>query len=93
MVIALVGVLSRAEAEAIAAKVSASLPKGPALVSGLYRQLPANGSELVIFDLNRERDFEGLLDPGRQRRGRNARIGSRWQSLPRVVPVGAGRFG
>jgi len=35
----------------------------PALVSGLYRQLPANGSELVIFDLNRERDFEGLLDP------------------------------
>nr|BFD42074.1 alpha/beta hydrolase [Pseudomonas sp. FFPRI_1] len=35
----------------------------PALVSGLYRQLPANGSELVIFDLNRARDFEGLLDP------------------------------
>ncbi|NBF01957.1 alpha/beta hydrolase [Pseudomonas sp. Fl5BN2] len=35
----------------------------PALVSGLYRQLPANGSELVIFDLNRVQDFEGLLDP------------------------------
>lgn len=35
----------------------------PALVTGLYRQLPANGSELVIFDLNRDRDFEGLLDP------------------------------
>ncbi|MGE8414847.1 MAG: alpha/beta hydrolase [Pseudomonas sp.] len=34
-----------------------------ALVSGLYRHLPANGSELVIFDLNRARDFEGLLDP------------------------------
>lgn len=34
----------------------------PAVVNGLYRQLPANGSELVIFDLNRDRDFEGLLD-------------------------------
>ncbi|WP_426186838.1 alpha/beta hydrolase [Pseudomonas sp. NFXW11] len=35
----------------------------PALVSGLYRHLPANGSELVIFDLNRSHDLEGLLDP------------------------------
>lgn len=35
----------------------------PAVVNALYRHLPANGSELVIFDLNRERDFEGLLDP------------------------------
>ncbi|MBC2657514.1 alpha/beta hydrolase [Pseudomonas sp. MSSRFD41] len=35
----------------------------PALVEGLYRQLPANGSELVLLDLNRARDFEGLLDP------------------------------
>ncbi|QIH07996.1 MULTISPECIES: alpha/beta hydrolase [unclassified Pseudomonas] len=34
-----------------------------ALVDGLYQRLPANGSELVIFDLNRARDFEGLLDP------------------------------
>ncbi|PWB33976.1 hypothetical protein DCO48_08330 [Pseudomonas sp. SDI] len=36
----------------------------PALVSGLYRFLPANGSELVIFDLNRASDFGGLLNPG-----------------------------
>lgn len=35
----------------------------PALVSGLYRHLPANGSELVIFDINRASDFGGLLDP------------------------------
>lgn len=36
----------------------------PALVNGLYRHLPANGSELVIFDLNRASDFDGLLNPG-----------------------------
>ncbi|BAQ74730.1 uncharacterized protein POS17_3036 [Pseudomonas sp. Os17] len=35
----------------------------PAVVNGLFRRLPANGSELVIFDLNRTSDFDGLLDP------------------------------
>jgi alpha-beta hydrolase superfamily lysophospholipase len=35
----------------------------PALISGLYRHLPENGSELVLFDLNRAMDFGGLLDP------------------------------
>lgn len=34
-----------------------------AVVTGLFRRLPANGSELVIFDLNRTSDFDGLLDP------------------------------
>lgn len=35
----------------------------PAVVNGLFRRLPANGSELVVFDLNRTSDFDGLLDP------------------------------
>ncbi|WP_256674548.1 carboxylesterase [Pseudomonas sp. LD120] len=34
-----------------------------AVVTGLFARLPANGSELVIFDLNRTSDFDGLLDP------------------------------
>ena len=35
----------------------------PAVVNNLYRLLPANGSELVLFDLNRASDFSGLLTP------------------------------
>lgn len=34
-----------------------------AVVNHLYRLLPANGSELVLFDLNRASDFSGLLTP------------------------------
>jgi alpha-beta hydrolase superfamily lysophospholipase len=33
----------------------------PALVSSLYDQLPANGSELVLFDVNRAVRFESLM--------------------------------
>jgi zinc protease len=40
-VIALVGDLSRAEAEAIAAQVSAGLPKGPALAPSPAEPRPA----------------------------------------------------
>jgi hypothetical protein len=34
-----------------------------AVVNALYARLPANGSELVLFDLNRDAAFEGLLSP------------------------------
>jgi alpha-beta hydrolase superfamily lysophospholipase len=33
----------------------------PALVSGLFERLPANGHELVLFDINRVADMEPLL--------------------------------
>ena len=38
----------------------------PALVSGLFRHLPATGHELVLFDINRHSEIERLLtqDPG-----------------------------
>ncbi|MCC6074437.1 M16 family metallopeptidase [Pseudomonas sp. GCM10022188] len=48
-VIALVGDLSRAEAEAIAAQVSAALPKGPALVPPPAPQAPAAASQHVEY--------------------------------------------
>lgn len=35
-----------------------------AVVTGLYARLPANGSELVLFDMNRDRLFRPLLKPG-----------------------------
>ena len=35
-----------------------------AIVSALYAHLPANGSELVLFDLNRSIKFGPLLRPG-----------------------------
>jgi alpha-beta hydrolase superfamily lysophospholipase len=35
----------------------------PAVVSGLYSHLPANGSELVLFDVNRNVKFGPLLRP------------------------------
>ena len=34
----------------------------PTLVTGLFNQLPANGSELVLFDMNRDRAFRPLLN-------------------------------
>lgn len=34
------------------------------VVRGLLRLLPANGSELVVFDVNRSEDFQGLVNPG-----------------------------
>ncbi len=36
-----------------------------AIVDALYAHLPANGSELVLFDLNRIANFGSLLRPGR----------------------------
>lgn len=36
----------------------------PTLVSGLFAQLPANGSELVLFDMNRDTVFLPLLRQG-----------------------------
>ncbi len=35
----------------------------PAIVSALYARLPANGSELVLFDVNRTEKFGPLLRP------------------------------
>ncbi len=35
-----------------------------AIISGLYAHLPANGSELVLFDINRMADIEPFLRPG-----------------------------
>jgi hypothetical protein len=35
----------------------------PAIISGLYAQLPSNGSELVLFDVNRTVKFGPLLRP------------------------------
>lgn len=35
----------------------------PAVLSALYERLPANGSELVLFDLNRSARMEGLVSP------------------------------
>ncbi|MDE1164804.1 MAG: alpha/beta hydrolase [Pseudomonas sp.] len=34
----------------------------PAVINNLFNRLPANGSELVLYDLNRAADYEGLLD-------------------------------
>ena len=36
----------------------------PAVLSALYARLPANGSELVLFDLNRGAGFGPLFSPG-----------------------------
>jgi zinc protease len=48
-VIALVGDLSRADAEAVAAQVSASLPKGPALAKTLAPTAPQPGDTHIEF--------------------------------------------
>ncbi|MBD9427179.1 insulinase family protein [Pseudomonas sp. PDM15] len=74
VVIALVGDLSRAEAEAIAAKVSASLPKGPALpriaqpeepkAGPSHIEFPSNQTHLMLAQLGvdrREPDYAALM--------------------------------
>ena len=74
VVIALVGDLSRAEAEAIAAKVSASLPKGPALpriaqpeepkAGPSHIEYPSNQTHLMLAQLGvdrREPDYAALM--------------------------------
>jgi alpha-beta hydrolase superfamily lysophospholipase len=35
----------------------------PAVIGSLYQRLPANGSELVLFDVNRSMRFNSLLSP------------------------------
>ncbi|MGE8497306.1 MAG: M16 family metallopeptidase [Pseudomonas sp.] len=52
VVIALVGDLSRAEAEAMVAQVSAALPKGPALPKIAQPQTPKPGTEHIEFPSN-----------------------------------------
>ncbi|MBD9413808.1 insulinase family protein [Pseudomonas sp. PDM16] len=74
VVIALVGDLSRAEAEAIATKVSASLPKGPALqriaqpeepkAGPSHIEFPSNQTHLMLAQLGvdrREPDYAALM--------------------------------
>jgi len=53
----------------------------PAVVSALYAHLPENGSELVLFDLNRRAAFGPLFGPA-------ARL-----LLDRIVPPAPRRFG
>lgn len=68
----------------------------PAVVSGLYDLLPANGSELVVFDINRAGTMNPLLRPAmvgrlatmlpvRKRRYRLTVIGNRDRSTTEVV--------
>jgi zinc protease len=74
VVIALVGDLSRSEAEAIAAKVSAALPKGPALpriaqpeepkAGPSHIEFPSNQTHLLLAQLGvdrREPDYAALM--------------------------------
>ena len=51
-----------------------------AIVTALYGQLPANGSELVLFDLNRSTQFGPLVRPGTER------------LLSRILPAPPRRF-
>ena len=44
-----------------------------AIITALYVQLPANGSELVLFDVNRDAKFGPLLRAG-VRRPRSTRV-------------------
>lgn len=52
----------------------------PAVITTLYDQLPANGSELVIFDINRNEDLGPLLRSAVARR------------LDTMLPVAARKF-
>ena len=53
---------------------------GQALVSTLFARLPGNGSELVLFDVNRATPFDILLSPSAQ------------QQLSSMLPNGAQRY-
>jgi alpha-beta hydrolase superfamily lysophospholipase len=55
-----------------------STVSAPAVVSGLYARLPPNGSELVLFDLNRSANLGGLLRPGSE-----AMLGRMLPAVPR----------
>lgn len=52
----------------------------PGVVNALYAQLPANGSELVLFDVNRSVKFSPLLQP------------DAYAALQRLLPAGPQRY-
>jgi alpha-beta hydrolase superfamily lysophospholipase len=52
----------------------------PSIMTDLYAKLPANGSEVVLFDVNRSLAFSPLLRP------------SAYSALQATVPVGPQRF-
>lgn len=52
-----------------------------AVVSGLFDQLPANGSELVMFDINQAASFRPLFKP------------SSWTATKALLPVAQRRYG
>ncbi|WP_447087357.1 alpha/beta hydrolase [Enterobacter bugandensis] len=52
-----------------------------AVVTGLFDQLPANGSELVVFDINQAASFRPLFKP------------SSWTATSALLPVSQRRYG
>ena len=52
----------------------------PSIMTGLYARLPANGSEIVLFDVNRSLGFSPLLQP------------SAFSALQGLMPTGPQRF-
>ncbi|AOP95703.1 alpha/beta hydrolase [Enterobacter roggenkampii] len=52
-----------------------------AVVTGLFDQLPANGSELVVFDINQAASFRPLFKP------------SSWMATTALLPVAQRRYG
>lgn len=52
-----------------------------AVVTGLFDQLPANGSELVVFDINQAASFRPLFKP------------SSWAATSELLPVTKRRYG
>ena len=52
-----------------------------AVVTGLFDQLPANGSELVVFDINQAASFRPLFKP------------SSWAATSELLPVAKRRYG
>ena len=52
-----------------------------AVVTGLFDQLPANGSELVMFDINQAASFRPLFKP------------SSWTATSALLPVAQRRYG
>lgn len=51
-----------------------------AVVTGLFDQLPANGSELVVFDINQAASFRPLFNP------------SSWTALSDLLPAAQRRY-
>lgn len=52
-----------------------------AVVTGLFDQLPANGSELVVFDINQAASFRPLFKP------------SSWTATSALLPIAQRRYG